>query len=450
MPVLISGGSVDARLGAYFNGGFRRDQTATAVTYAYELATWLSFLSNIGTHWDEATRHDIRAFQVWRLYDGDNPDLVTPATWNKGWAALRHFYRWAILEGWVDRSPVGDQDRMKDPLVVGGYREKNGRSSRDRWITPSEYTLWRDVGLKGYRAARAEEGFIEATVPDENFRGRNWARNTAFCDYVLATGLRSSEAGSLLDVEIPANVGDKAPIVGKGSVLRHYEVLHLSGLDSVASYREGERATAIRRAQRAGLYRTLPNLLVADEISPGGRVGQRVRLASGRWINVVTMSAESRKRLFVNGENGVEPASLWLTESGRPLPHVTWNAIFDTANARVSASRASLGVRSPWVHVTPHSLRFTFALMLLVAGVRASDNDRLREPHDPFWARNYSHVFDGVRDLLGHTSTQTTINIYLEPLKVIRRSDLFNGKTVADVWEQISTSSAAVGFNEGR
>lgn len=446
MPVLASDRCIDRRLNEYFRHGFRRDQMTTANTYAVELRIWLTFLQLRDVPWDEARREDVRSFQTWRVYDERNPNRIRPATWNKGWAALRHFYGWALREGWLEHTPVGEQDRLRDPFEAGGYREKNARGSRDRWLTPAEYLMWRDVGLRGYLAARSETSRIEASLPNDMFRGRNSARNTAFTDYLLSTGLREQEAGTLLDMEIPASVGDKMPIVGKGGVFRHYEAMHRSGLESVQAYRDGERRDVIRRAQRAGRYEEVSNRLLMLDVVSGGRRGQRIRLEGGQIIDVVTMTSEERRRLFTVGRDGLEPAALWLTEKGTAMPHVTWNSVFRAANTRVSGARAGLGVRSPWVHVTPHSLRFTFALMVLVAGVRATDEHLGLGSADAFVGKNYSHVFDEVRDLLGHASVKTTEAIYLEPVKGLRRSPLFRGATVDDVWAGLVAASPLIGF----
>ena len=166
----------------------------------------------------------VRSFQIWRVYSQHNPRRVAPATWNKGWAALKHFYTWAHREGWIESDLVGDQDRLKNPMGVSGHREKNARASRDRWVTPREYVMWRDVGLRGYQSVRSSDGTIHASMPDSGFRGRNTSRNAAFTDYVLATGLREAEAGSLLEMEVPSSVGQKTPLVGKGQVFRHYQI----------------------------------------------------------------------------------------------------------------------------------------------------------------------------------------------------------------------------------
>lgn len=447
MPVLISDGCIDDRFNAYFREAFPRDRMTTARTYAEELRRWVGFLDSRDVRWDEAGRADVRSFQTWRVYSKANPSRVTPATWNKGWAALRHFYNWACREGWVERDPVGGHDRLRDPSEVGGYPEKNARGSRDRWLTPAEYRMWRDVGLRGYQAGKDERGMIAAGLPIDLFRGRNLARNAAFVDYVVSTGLRDEEAGSLLSMEIPMAVGDETPIVGKGGVFRRYRPTQWMGLDSVQAYRDGERRDVIKRAQRKGRYEKLHDRILINEVLRGGRRGQRIRVGGGRIVDVAMMTTRERRNLFAQGPDGLEPAALWLTEAGDPMPHTTWNSVFNAANDRVSAARGALGVESPWVHVTPHSLRFTFALFVLVAGVRATDKLSGRGPADPFLVRNYSHVFDEVRDLLGHASVETTRRIYLEPVKSLRRSAFFHGNTVDEMWDGIVRASPLIGFD---
>lgn len=159
--------------------------------------------------------------------------------------------------------------------------------------------------------------------------------------------------------------------------------------------------------------------------------------------------SQERRRLLIQGSSGLEPAALWLSEAGDPLPHTSWNSVFNTANSRVSAAREKLGLRSPWVHVTPHSLRFTFALMVLVAGVRATDEQLGMGPADPFLVGNYAHVFEEVRDLLGHASVATTMRTYLEPVKGLRRSSLFRGANLEEVWARIAAASPLIGFGGG-
>ncbi|WP_416377549.1 hypothetical protein [Arthrobacter sp. JZ12] len=371
---------------------------------------------------------------------------MTPATWNKGWAALKHFYKYSCEAGWIEDTPVRIQDRLDTSSQIGGFREKNARLSRDRWLTPAEYSMWRDVGLLGYSGQVNGSMSVVADSPNVNFRGRNSARNAAYTDYVLSTGLRAAEAGSLLRMELPIGVNHQVPIVTKGRLLRHYVPMHVYGLESVQQYVDGERYDNVRRAQEIRRYDGIADPLIIERVLPDGPRGQRLRLENYGEVDVPMLSHSDRIRLYGRTEHGLEPAALWLGESGMPMQPASWNAVFAAANRRVTAARTALGVRAPWVRVTPHSLRFTFALMVLVAGVRATDREQGLTPSHPFLEGNYSHVFDEVRDLLGHASVETTKNIYLEPVKRIRRSSLFTGDSIAEVWSGIRAFSPLVGF----
>lgn len=445
-PILISPGLVDYRLGDYFRDAYPSDRTSTAQTYAKELRTWFTFLATQDVEWFEAQHSHVRAFQIWRVYDGLNPKPVSPATWNKGWAALRHFYEWATKVGWVEHNPAGNADRLLDPGAVGGYREKNARASRDRWITPGEYAMWRDVGLRGYDAQRGGAGRILAGLPNVAARSRNTARNLAFVDYLVTTGLRLDEAGKLLVFEPGTRIQEEVPIVGKGRVRRHYRVMHDLGLASLHQYKVGERCDAIRRAQTAGRYEDVKGRLDVVEILPS-RSGQRVRLADGRVLSVETMAERVRASLYLVKDQGFEPAWLWLKEDGSPLETPSWDKVFDTANDRVTAARTLLGAVSPTVKLTPHSLRFTFALFVLLAGIRAIDEHLGYDDASPFMVLNYAQAFDEVRDLLGHSSVETTKRVYLEPVKGLRRSSLLRGASVEQMWDHVSANNPLIGFH---
>jgi len=443
-PILLSPHLIDYRIGDYFRDAFSGDQRTTAMTYATEMRTWFSFLDARSVAWDEAERADIRAYQQWRVYDLENPRRVSAATWNKGWAAMRHFYGWAARRHWIETSPVEERHRLRDPRSVGGYREKNARQSRDRWISPLDYGMWRDVGFRGYTARRTSEGRVVADLPGAASRSRNSARNTAFTDYLLTTGLRLNEGGTLLSIELPAHVDGEVPIIGKGGIRRHYRAVHHLGLESVHQYVVGERRDAIRRAQHAKRYDDIARLDVVEVLH--GRAGQAVRLAGGRVLTVPGLPTQERSRLFVAGDSEPEPAALWLTESGLPMPAGTWSKVFDAANVRVTLARAAAGVVSPWVKVTAHSLRFTFALFVLLSAVRAIDEHRGLDASTPWMMHNYSQAFEEVRDLLGHASIVTTQQIYLEPVKGLRRSALLSSAPLSRLWDDLAAGLPRVGF----
>ena len=178
-----------------------------------------------------------------------------------------------------------------------------------------------------------------------------------------------------------------------------------------------------------------------------GRAGQRVRLMDGRVLDVPTMPLEQRQRLYVRNQilDAWVPAWLWLTESGLPMSTRSWHQVFNVANDRVSRARLALGVKSPWVSVSPHSLRFTFALFYLMAAVGAIDERRGFDSATPFHVETYREAFAEVQSLLGHADETTTINIYLEPVKGLRRDPLLRRSAVA-MWDALEDHSMLVGF----
>ncbi|CAH0123889.1 Tyrosine recombinase XerC [Microbacterium sp. Bi98] len=419
------------------------------MTYAKELRTWFRFLDRRGVHWSDAERADVRAFQIWRTYDAQNPARVSAATWNKGWAALTHFYRWAIECKWVERSPLGKYDRLLDNRAQGAHREKNARHSRDRWITPKDFACWSLVGLSGYDSRPDSGGGLEPTMPDPQSRVRCIDRNVAFVELLLVTGLRLSEGGKLLVFELPTSVHDDVPVVGKGGKLRHFRAMHPRALHAGNAYVRTGRDRAVRRARREGRYDHVraENMIegIAQEKS-----GTQLRMGDGTKVHLLSLGQERRLQLYRRTDAGLEPAALWLSERGEPLPSPSWSKVFQAANRRLSAERLRHFGNDRGVWVTPHSLRFTFALFSLLAGVRAMDARTGRVPSDPFIAADYTQIFDEVRDLLGHANTEITRNVYLEPVKGLRRTSLLHASSAADFWEQVAGSSPLIGFGRGQ
>jgi integrase len=89
-------------------------------------------------------------------------------------------------------------------------------------------------------------------------------------------------------------------------------------------------------------------------------------------------------------------------------------------------------VRLPRMH--PHMLRHTFALKMLVTLDRALDRrfglDRSERDH----ARKvYGDAFALVKDLLGHSSEETTRTIYLAPLNGLRLRSILDGNEGEDL-----------------
>ena len=210
----------DDRLTIFFRDGFRGDQRSSAWTYAERLFLFFRFLRQArGVNWDEAIPPDVGAFQDWRVYDVQNPGSVSAATWNGDLAAIDRFLRFGAKQGWVEGDVVRGNHRLgaaQSSRGMGGWKEKNARRSRDKWLTPLNLSMWRAVGLTGYQADLDSKGRVVPTIERDSFRGRNSARNVAFLDFLFTTGLRLHEAGSLLEFELPETLDVEVPVVGKG------------------------------------------------------------------------------------------------------------------------------------------------------------------------------------------------------------------------------------------
>jgi len=132
------------------------------------------------------------------------------------------------------------------------------------------------------------------------------------------------------------------------------------------------------------------------------------------------ISPDERMRLFTVGEDGLEPLWLWLGESGMPMAYESWEKVFDAANARVAAVLAATGsenrVKRTSIAISPHMLRHSFALHMLVALHHALDRRFGLTPEERKHLRQvYGDPWVLVRDLLGHSSEQTTRLVYLNP-----------------------------------
>ena len=120
-------------------------------------------------------------------------------------------------------------------------------------------------------------------------------------------------------------------------------------------------------------------------------------------VSLDSLHADERRRVFVEGDDGLEPAMVWLTEAGLPMPHTTWQKVFQVANARCEAQ----GLPDRSCH--PHALRHSFALRWLCVfmwahdrrfGLTPQESDELR--------RTYGDPYAMVSQLLGHSSRETT------------------------------------------
>ncbi|MFE9687522.1 hypothetical protein [Streptomyces sp. NPDC006285] len=225
---------------------------------------------------------------------------------------MKLLYGIAAKRGLVPSNPV----TLASPSDV--------KASDVKWLSPRAFRLWRNVGLGGMLAGGLE---------NEAWRGRSAGRDTAYADLTYSSGLRRREGGTLLLCELPA-LGQRnyyAGRVGKAVAKRAGYMFYVGhpALQRVEGYRMSTRTLAVARARRRGVYDRLPDLRIIQKVSRAGRVqwrspdGRTGESALGR------LTAAERRRMFVDGEDGLELTMLWLTESGLPLRYTSWTKVFE-------------------------------------------------------------------------------------------------------------------------
>ncbi len=411
-PFLLRGdGSADIDVLLYFDSAsFRRLSLSSQLGYAHDLRVHLSYLSSQGVDWRDATEKHLLNYNHWRRYDDRNPRPVSGTTFARELTACRRFYEWQQRRGVISASPVevrAVSRRDGSVVEVACLQPSDRRSVRMKWLMPDAYRQWCEIGLAGYCL---DDSY------DESWRGRNATRNLAFAETLWSSGLRLREAGTLLFAELPyleskayfkGRLGER---VAKGSG-RDFWISHRA-LSAIRTYREWPRAAAVRRAQEQGRYDDLRDIMIQESVTSRRRMIYKDLQGNKREFPLDSLSADQRHRVFVEGETGLEPAMVWLSESGLPMPHTTWQKIFQLANARCAAQ----GLPERTCH--PHALRHSFAICMLCVfmyeldhrlGLTPQQRDEMRRTHgDPFTM---------VAQLLGHRSRETTENIYLEPVR---------------------------------
>ena len=410
--LLCPDGSPDLDVLLYFNSvSFRRLSLGSQISYAYDLRLHLSFLSSQGVDWRDATEEHLLDFAYWRRRDERNPRRVGGAKFARELTACRRFYEWQEKRGVISRSPVEVRAvPLRDGSIVevAKLQPSNRRSVRMKWLTPAAYREWCNVGLAGYCS---DDSY------DKSWRGRNASRNLAFAETLWSSGLRLREAATLMIGELPSSESSHYPsarlaeAVAKGQGRDYW--ISLQALTAIRTYRNWSRAEAVRRAQEQGRYAQVPGIMIQLSVTKNRRMIFRdLHGNDKKVVSLDSLHADERRRVFVEGKYGLEPAMVWLSEAGLPMPHTTWQKVFQVANARCEAQ--GLKDRS----CNPHALRHSFALRWLCVfmyahdrrfGLTPQERDELR--------RTYGDPYTMVSQLLGHSSRETTEKIYLAPVR---------------------------------
>jgi site-specific recombinase XerD len=431
MPfILASDGSYDLQLNRFLrelpHNGVRSWHSWKS--YALDLLTWCRFLQERRhtTIWqamraDLIVYHQVRRGGLEPLSSDAPPDpsrtaSISAASWNRTVATLDKFYQWANTEGYLSVLPF----TYREARFFHGHHmatvrrntafERAARHQETKFLTMDAYLFFRDVGLRGRLPSGAEDGA---------FRGRNGERNATFAELLVTTGLRLTEANSLVLPELPAlrepmpksAPFQLAPSTAKGQKGRKIYV-PTRVVRQITSYSEIERVNSIARGHHRGVYARWPHPLRVLNVSRRTWTVQRGNEETTLLVSRLTPQVR-RSALLCSPDGIVEaPMNLWLTEHGTPMTSDNWEAIFVQASARC----CRLGYE---LYVTPHMLRHTFAVHMLAQLIRTQIGALFERPADDLSVRADAYrrlAGDPLRTLqklLGHATIMSTY-IYLD------------------------------------
>ncbi|WP_345372897.1 site-specific integrase [Frondihabitans cladoniiphilus] len=410
-PTLI----VDSTMSQFFaSPRFRKLEPSSMRSYTTSYRVFFNFLWTRGMTWRDADVDAIEDYEDWRRRAPQNPSHVAGTTFKRELAALGLLYHWAQSRGFVAGSPLLTRVvRLHDGSVRETYEAspKNTQRRDVKWLTPRAFKLWLRVGLEGMGVDAAE---------DPAWRGRNSDRNAGYAQLLFDSGLRRTEAASLLTFEIPEADNARRYVwsrVGAAATkTKHGRAFPVQSKTAkmLETYRISRRAGAIRRAQAAHRYDRVSEKLVVvsrtlDSLTWKDDAG------NGATSKIANVRVAERLRLYEEANGSLEPLWFWLSEDGLPFLPDSWENVFRAANVRVAAT----GMPSP-PFMRPHMARHSFALIRLVHFMGVFDKRFQLAPEDRVYFRQlYGDAWLAVQSLLGHASPDVTRDIYLAPVQEI-------------------------------
>jgi len=378
------------RLNSYLMAAWRQrayDLDSLRTFHAYHLSRLLRFIRarRDGEQVDltATTTADLTLYRDARLQEVQDSTLSTE------FGCFSSFFFYAKRVGWITQDPIPRWGRAnRNTLVVRTRRERQAR-----FLNAAQTRHFLDVGIRG-------DGSDPQVAPGHP------ERDYAYGLLLASTGLRREECGLLLNEEVPApqtmglesiHVFDR---LGKKNVVRSIyvtpQVAH-----AVDLYRQTERHRVVAAAQRNLRAKVHDgSLLVVDDlVERRGR--QYVAIGTKRVPLVRFTNAQRAQAVRLLDDGTIDPLALLVSRRGLPPGIERWNRLF--TDGRVRVRKAAHPDQPPrHVHVTPHTLRHSFAVRMLAALMKEG-RDRAGDPY--FLLANPVLT---VKELLGHASVQTT------------------------------------------
>lgn len=408
---------------------------STWVNYARDVHVFLRYLEHVrpGAHWTEATTEDLKGYAMARRGDPASELYVSGASWNRALAALERLFGWAVRTKLVEQSPFTYRFRTTvhtttDTIEPVDTRLNVLRARMDRppprYLSVEEYVFFRNVGLRG---------LLPSGKADPLFRGRCATRNALFADLLVTTGMRRTEASTLLLWEIPQIPARSTPreveCTVEGSVSKNKNSRPVYVPREV--YLRLQHYIAEQRSHAvSGFLQRYGDVSAGDaDLAVQHVEGTTVRLIGRKKpMDAGRFGAEDRVRLLqVIGERVVGPAQVFVGESGLALAPTAWNDVFEAASARVERFKEDYphahSARPGDLAVRPHDLRHTYAVNFL-----SRLYQRFLETTDPALLKDAGRQLqnrllkDPLRTLqlrMGHRQLESTF-IYLQYIEQVQ------------------------------